>query len=292
MSHIFEALRKSEGSLVEDTLAAPENLLEVLEKNEDLKSVPAEHVEIKPESRLVVWDNPRSLWADRFRIIRMQLQKLRAAGKLKTLLLTSPAPQDGKSTVALNLATTLVGKEKNNILLLEADLRCPSLTARLGLTPWQGLSECLENDADPLLSVRRIEPLGFFLLPAGRPARDPTELLQSERFTQVVRGLAVHFDFVLVDSPPTSPIADILALKSKTDASLLIVRAGKTSRESIEESIQQVGKSHLLGMILNGLDGLEKEYSDYYRKYYSQPATQETPGKIAPSGRKDGHSPA
>jgi capsular exopolysaccharide synthesis family protein len=279
MSHIFEALRKSEGSLVDENLAGPENFFEVLERHDDLISVPAEQVEIKPENRLVVWENPRSLWADRFRILRMHLQKLRNAGKLKTLLLTSPSPQDGKSTVALNLATMLVGREKNKVLLLEADLRCPSLVGRLGLDPWSGLAECLDSDTDPMRSIRRIDPLGFFLLPAGLPARDPTELLQSDQFTQVIRTLSACFEFILVDCPPTSPVADTLALKSRADASLLIIRAGKTSRESVEESIQQLGKSHVLGIVLNGLVGLEKEYSDYYRKYY-RPSDPAAPEKV------------
>jgi capsular exopolysaccharide synthesis family protein len=270
MSHIFEALRKSEGSLADDVFATPETLFEVIEQqHEEPELVCSERAEIRPESRLALWDNPRSLWADRLRVIRMQLQKLQAAGKLRTLLLTSPSPKDGKSTVALNLATALVGKEKNKILLLEADLRCPSLIGRLGLKPWRGLSECLERDANPMRSIRRIEPFGFFLLPAGKATHDPTELLQSERLGEVLRILSAQFDFILIDCAPTSPIADTLALKARADATLLIVRAGKTSRESIEHSIQQLGKGHILGMVLNGLVGLEKEYSDYYLKYYS-----------------------
>jgi polysaccharide biosynthesis transport protein len=274
MSHIFEALRKSEGPLVEDTLAAPDSVFDLLEGREELGSVPAERVEIKPDSRLFAWGNPGSLWADRFRILRMHLQKLQAAGKLRTLLLTSPSPQEGKSTVALNLTAALVGKEKqrgkNKVLLLEADLRCPSLVQRLGLKPWPGFSECLESDADPILSLKRIEPLGFFLLPAGRPARDPAELLQSDRLSEILRRLSAHFDFVIIDCPPTSPVADTLALRSRADASLLVVRAGKTARESIEQSIQQLGKSHVLAIVLNCLPGLEKEYSSYYRKYYTR----------------------
>jgi polysaccharide biosynthesis transport protein len=272
MSHIFEALRKSEGSLVEETVAVPENLFDVLENHAGLGPVPGERVEIKPESRLFAWEDPGSLWAERFRIIRMQLQKLHAAGKLRTLLLTSPSPQEGKSTVALNLATALVGKErnreKNKVLLVEADLRRPALIQRLGLKPWPGLSDCLENGTDPMLSLKRIEPLGFFMLPAGRPAQDPAELLQSDRLTEILRSLSALFDFVLIDSPPTSPVADTLALKPRADASLLIVRAGKTARESLEQAIQQLGKDHVLGVVLNCLAGLEKEYSSYYRKYY------------------------
>jgi polysaccharide biosynthesis transport protein len=288
MSHIFEALRKAEGSFGVEGFATPEafstpqGLLDVLEKPEEFGPVPSEHAHIKPESRLVVWEDPASLWAERFRLIRVRLMKLNAAGKLKTLLLTSPSPQDGKSTVALNLATSLVGREKNRILLVEADLRCPSLTGRLGLELWPGLSECLERDDDPMRSLRRIEPLGFFLLPAGKASHDPTELLQSERLAEILRVLSARFDFVLIDCAPTSPIADTLALNSKADATLLVARAGKTSRESLEESIQQLGKAHVLGVLLNGLAGLEKDYSDYYLKYYKpagSTAPQQTSGK-------------
>lgn len=267
MSHLFEALHRSEGSLITEALAPPETFFDLIEtQRQNRASVTTEHARIDPESRLLVWENPRSFWADRFRILRMHLQKLQNAGKLKTLLLTSPSPQDGKSTVALNLAAILVGKEKNRILLLEADLRCPSLTTRLGLKTWSGLSECLENDSDPMRSVRLIEPCGFFLLPAGVAARDPAELLQLDRLTEILRILCASFDFILIDSPPTDPMADTLALKSRADASLLVVRAAKTTRQSIEQSIQQLGKSHVLGVVLNRLARLEKEYSDYYRK--------------------------
>jgi succinoglycan biosynthesis transport protein ExoP len=288
MSHIFEALRKSEGPLTEDAAAGAEDLFDVLEDRDGLESVPAERVEISADSRLFAWDNPGSLWADRFRIIRMNLQKLQSAGKLRTLLLTSPSPQEGKSTIALNLATALVGKEKhkekNKVLLLEADLRCPALASRLGLKPWPGLSECLETDADPLLSLRRIEPLGFFLLPAGRPTGDPAELLQSRRLTDILRTLSSLFDFVILDCPPTSPVVDTLAIKSRTDASLLVVRAGKTARESIEQSIQQLGKDHVIGIVLNRLPGLEKQYSSYYRKYYSRStAVAQKSGPVKPT---------
>lgn len=271
MSHVFEALRKSKGQIGDESIISSEAFFQTIEKTNTLTSIPGERTEVPPESRLVVWNNPRSLGADRFRLLRMHLQKHQSAGKLKTLILTSPLPQDGKSTVALNLATILAGQGKHKVLLLEADLRCPSLLRRLGLRPWPALSECLKDGSDPIPALRRIDPLDFYLLPAGEPPGSPTELLQSEHFTQVVQTLSGYFDWILIDSPPTDPTVDTLALKSRADACLLIVRAGKTPRERVEEAIRQFGPGYVIGVVLNGLEGLEREYSEYYGKYYGDP---------------------
>ncbi|HUY12939.1 MAG TPA: CpsD/CapB family tyrosine-protein kinase [Terriglobia bacterium] len=277
MSHVFDALKKAEGKNSDGAYVSPESFFETIEETSELIAVPSERANLGPESRLVVWSNPRSLGADRFRLLRMQLQKLQERGKLKKLLLTSPFPQDGKSTVSLNLATALAGQGKQKVLLMEADLRCPSLLLRLGLKPWPGLSECLQCGSDPVSTLRRIEPLDFYLLPSGASDTNPTELLQSERFAQVVKDLSGYFDWILIDSPPTSPIADTLALKQQTDGCLLIARSGKTPRESVEEAIRQFGPGYVIGIVLNGLEGLEREYSEYYRKYYGQtgPASSE-----------------
>ncbi|HEX5481098.1 MAG TPA: CpsD/CapB family tyrosine-protein kinase [Terriglobia bacterium] len=268
MSHVFQALRKSEGRTGDEPFISAEALFETFDNVHDLGAVPAERANLKPESRLVVWDQPRTLGADRFRLLRMHLQKLQAGAKLKTLLLTSPSPQDGKSTVSLNLATILADKGKRKVLLLEGDLRCPSLTGRLGLKPWSGLSECLRDNSDPVLSLRRIEPMDFYLLPAGAPAGNPTELLQSEKFARIMQTFSGTFDWIIIDSPPASPVADTLALKAHADAGLLVIRAGKTSREEVEDTLRQFGPGYVIGAVLNGLEGLEREYSDYYSKYY------------------------
>lgn len=268
MSHVFEALRKSEGQTSDESFISAETLFQSIEHALDLETVSIEHASLRPESRVIVWDQPRTLGADRFRLLRMQLQKLQGAGKLKTLLVTSPLPQDGKSTVSLNLATILADKGKRKVLLLEADLRCPSLARRLGTKSRSGLSECLQNGSDPLSAVRRIEPLGFYLLPAGAPAGNPTELLQSEHFTRMIQTFSNYFDWIIIDSPPSSPVADTLALKPHADASLMVVRAGKTPREAVEEAVRQFGPGYVIGIILNGLEGLEREYSEYYTKYY------------------------
>jgi Mrp family chromosome partitioning ATPase len=116
-----------------------------------------------------------------------------------------------------------------------------------------------------MLAIRRIEPLGFYLLPAGQPVEDDSNLLQSDFVLQLIKGLSSSsFRWILIDSPPTTPVADVLALKAQADATLLVVRAGETPREDIEESTRNLGRDHIIGIILNGVEGFGRIYSKYY----------------------------
>lgn len=269
MSHVFEALRKSEGHK-EDFLLNGEGFFDAVESAAELGPFPAAQASITQDPGLAVWSNPESLAADRYRRLRIGLEKLQIAGKLRTLLISSPAPQDGKSTVTLNLATVLAAKGKHQVLVIEADLRRPSLARRLGLEIKPGLSACLADGLDPMEAVRRIEPMGFHLLAAGEAAGSPTEMLQSERMTALAQNMAGRFDWILIDSPPAGPIADALALKPRADAGLLVARAGKTQREAVEECVRQLGAGFIAAVVLNGIEGLDGEYSEYYEKYYKQ----------------------
>lgn len=243
----------------------PEGVLQALERDDLFLPVATETSPVVPESRVVVYNDPRSAGADRFRLIQIRLKSLQASKKLKCLLVTSPTPGDGKTTVCINLATGLAEKGKRPVLLLEADVYRPTLLKKLGLRPWPGLTDCYKYGGDPMLAIRRIDPLGFYLLPAGAPIEDGSTPLQSNFISQLIKGLsASSFSWILIDSPPTTPIADILVLKANTDATLLVARAGATPREAIEETIRNMGHDHIVGLILNGVDGLERTYSKYY----------------------------
>jgi Mrp family chromosome partitioning ATPase len=231
-----------------------------------------------PDSRVVVHTDPRSAGADRFRVAQIRLKSLQASRNLKTLLITSPLPGDGKSTVALNLATSLSEKGKRPVLLLEADVYRPTLGQKLGLDPWPGLTESFENGSDPMRAIRRIDPLGFYLLPAGQPTEGGAALLQSDFASQLIKNLALSpFSWILIDSPPTTPMADILVLRAHSDATLLVARAGQTPREAIEESTRNLGRDHVLGLLLNGVEGIDRAYSKYYG--YGKQGTSAHPSK-------------
>ena len=261
--------------------ASTEEFIESLERTDVYLPVATEVSPVSPQSRVVVYNDPRSAGADRFRLVQIRLTSIQASRKLKSLLITSPLPADGKSTVALNLATGLSEEGRRPVLLLEAAVHRPALVKKLGLKPWPGLTECFKNKSDPMLAIRRIDPLGFYLLPAGQPVEDGSSLLQSDFAAQLIKSLSSRsFSWILIDSPPTTPIADILVLRALADATLLIARAGQTPREAIEESTRNLGRDHILGIILNGVEGLDRIYSKYYGYRSSEARIKKTKPKV------------
>jgi capsular exopolysaccharide synthesis family protein len=231
-----------------------------------LPEFPVEHAQISPRNRLIYYNDPRSPAADKIRYVRMRLREHWTAGKLKKLLITSALASDGKSTILLNLATALAERGKRSVLVIEADLHHSNLSSDLRLRPWAGLTECLQDDSlSPLSYIRRIEPLGWHLLPAGEPRRNPTELLQTPAIGVILQKVSASFDWILIDSPPVIPLTDPIALQQHSDASLLIVRAGRTPREAIEQAIGLLGQKSIVGVVLNGI---ERRYQPYYQKDY------------------------
>ena len=264
MSRVYDALKKLEEQGKESASDSLKASIVPPKAAEQLLSAPALNARMGPQSRIVVYTDRRSPGAERFRLIRLALRNANAGKLQKVLLITSPLPQDGKSTVALNLATSLAEEGRVKVLLLEADLHRPSLLQHLGLAPTPGLTEVLEGHAEPAAVVRRIEPLGFYLLPAGRPPDNPTELLQTDRFSALLRDFRACFDWILVDCPPAFPLADVTALKAHADGALLVARAGSTPREAVQEAIQLFKPGQVLGLILNAADEVNQLYEHYY----------------------------
>jgi capsular exopolysaccharide synthesis family protein len=256
--------------------AAPENVVtyggSVATAAPALPEFPVEEAHLRAENRLVYYADPRSPAADRFRLLRMRLKEHWSAGKLKKLLVTGALAHDGKSTVVLNLATALAERGKRTVLVVEADLHHSSLAESLQLKPWAGLTECLIDDAtSPLSAIRRVEPLGWYFLPAGEPRRNPTELLQTPAFGNVMQKLAPSFDWILIDSPPVIPLTDSLSLQQHADATLLVVKAGQTPREAVEQTIALLGKKNILGIVLNGVEARDHLYYQYYDRERRNP---------------------
>ncbi len=239
----------------------------------DLSDIPVVEAEIRPDSRIVFHTDPRGPGADRFRFLRMRLREFAKAGRLKSLLVTSPLPHDGKSTLVLNLATALSERGQHPVLVIEADLHHDSMARTLGLHGWEGLAECLESGVDPLSAIRRVEPLGWYFLPAGKPRRNPTELLQTPALAAVIETLAPRFEWILFDSPPAVPLTDALSLQHHADATLLAVRAGGTPRAVVEQALELLGRKHVIGVVLNGVKGLERLYYKYRSYRGKAPST-------------------
>ena len=232
----------------------------------ELLRVPTVEVIVPAKTRIALVNEPRGAGADRFRFLRMKLRELKTLANLRSIVITSPLPKDGKSTVALNVATSLTEKG-SSVLLIDADLHHPTMAERLGLSPTPGLGECLRDGMDPVTLLCRVEPLGIYLLQAGAPQEHPSELLHSETLPMVVKRLSSLFDWVIIDTPPITPLTDAVLLSRQVDTSLLVVRADKTPREAIEHALSLLGTKHVLGILLNATEGLNQRYAEY-RGYY------------------------
>ena len=158
------------GELIEPT-SAPSSF-------DDLERCPVLRVSIPQDSRLVAVGKEESLGAEKFRFLAVRLRQLRQSRPLKKILITSTIPQEGKSTVAANLACTLARRKQQKTLLLEGDLRRPTLAARFGLGRIPGLCEWLSGQTDGI-NLYRLESLGLWVLPAGAAPQNPLELMQS-----------------------------------------------------------------------------------------------------------------
>jgi len=197
----------------------------------------------------------------------MRLLELRQMAELRSIAITSPMPEDGKSTIAMSLATSLSEQGQHTVLLIEADLHKPGLAKSLGLRPKSGLAECLEDGLEPLSQLRKVEPLSWYLLEAGIPRGNPTDLMQSDALKMVIERLIPYFEWILIDTPPVLPLTDALSISRQVDATLLVARADRTPREAIERALTVIGRKHVLGIVLNAAEGLGRPYSQYYRHY-------------------------
>ncbi len=226
-----------------------------------------ENVTLTAANRIVVHSAPRSSGADRFRLLKMRIQQVTHTHTVKTLLVTSPLPRDGKSTVVLNLATVLSEQGKRKVLVIDGDLHHSSLCSRLGLIPHPGLAECLEQRLSAFSNLRYLRPLEWYLLGAGAACSSPTDLLQSAMLSTVIQSLSPYFDWILIDSPPVLAVADTAALKEQADATVLVVRSGSTPRDTIDAAITQIGSKHVLAIVLNGIEGVDQLYCEYHTPY-------------------------
>jgi len=295
MSRIFEALQRSESERSGTPSASPAlatELLQVVEREAStlaLKNLPANEISQKdfadqeevakndlscfrslpaspvPDSKLICLTAQESFGAEKFRFLGVRLRQLQHTRPLKKLLITSTIPEEGKSTVAANLATILARRQQPKILLLEGDLRRPSLARLFGLGRIPGLSEWLQGESHPIENIYRLEGPNFWFLPAGRPPENPLELMQSGRLSELMNKLSTWFDWIVIDSPPILPLADTSVWARLADGILLVTREGTTKKQMLQRGLQALEKSKLLGAVVNS--SANTDHSNYYQRY-------------------------
>jgi capsular exopolysaccharide synthesis family protein len=213
---------------------------------------------------------------EQFRGLRSQIYQFRDQAPLKTILVSSGMPAEGKTFVAANLAMSLARNENNRILLIDADLRGPSLHTVLGASSTPGLAEYLEGEAglndivqrsqNPCMVepgiVRTIPNLVF--IPAGACGDDSSELVASHRIEELIQSLAPLFDWIVIDSSPALMFADAVDLARAADAVLLVAR-GAVTPFSVAQRVQTAfSNSRILGFVLNAVSDAPNTSNYYY----------------------------
>jgi Mrp family chromosome partitioning ATPase len=210
--------------------------------------------------------------AEEFRLLRAKVRALDAERRLRVFGIVSAAMGEGKSTIALGLARAFAQEPDTRVLLVEADLRRPTLENYLGLAKVPGLGEWLETGVGPI-GLRRVGSGGFYLLSGGLPThqRQP-ELLGSERMVSVLESARRSFDFVVVDCPPLLPVADAVLLQDVVDGFLLLVRERFTPWTTISRALTRLKPDRIRGVMLNDHQEIVPRDSSYgyHSAYFDQ----------------------
>jgi capsular exopolysaccharide synthesis family protein len=218
-----------------------------------------ESVTVRLNPLLVAGLAPKSLAAEQYRALRTRLAHAEGSNALRTVLITSPQKGEGKSITAANLALTIAQELQRRVVLVEADLRKPSLQQLFGLPPGPGLAEFLSGAADLKDVMKFLPDHNLTVIPAGTAPMNPAELLGSTAMRRMLDSLRTRFDRVLLDTPPVLPLADVAVLAPMVDGTLLVVRAGVTPKPAIENALRSFDSSHLIGVVLNE-SGMEDDY--------------------------------
>ena len=217
------------------------------------------HCQVRLNPLLVAGLSPKSLAAEQYRQLRTRLAHAEGAQNLRTVLITSPQKGEGKSITAANLALTMAQELQRRVVIVEADLRKPSLRHLFGLPPGPGLSEYLSGAAELKDVMRFLPDHNLTVLDAGMSPANPAELLGSTAMRRLLDHLRTRFDRVILDTPPVLPLADVAVLAPLVDGALMVVRAGVTPKPAIENALRAFDSSRLLGVVLNE-SGMEEDY--------------------------------
>lgn len=203
------------------------------------------------DAHLVAALAPQSLAAEQYRSLRTRLRRAENGRAIRAIIITSPAKGDGKSLTAANLALTMAQEFQQRVLLLDADLRRPTVHRLFGVNEGPGLSDVLMGTADVGEALIELPEHHLTVLPGGTPPSHPAELLGSAAMRRLLDTLRTRFDRILIDMPPVAPLADTHILAPMADGVLMIVRAGVTPKPAIERALSGLDVTKVLGLVLN-----------------------------------------
>jgi polysaccharide biosynthesis transport protein len=226
---------------------------------------------------LIVHTHPRSIIAECCRTIRTNLAFMSTDKPLRTLLVASPGPSEGKTTIAASMAITMAQAGRRT-LLVDTDLRRPRVHKVFKLPMHLGVTRVLAKELEVEEAIQNTEIENLWVLPSGPIPPNPAELLQTERFAKLIEDLKARFDIVVFDSPPVGVVTDAAVLGPQLDGCLVVVRAEKSTRDTLANAMRALRnvKAHILGVVINEADlSRRRTYKGYYYgNYYALPENE------------------
>lgn len=205
--------------------------------------------------------------AEQFRTLRSRLYQCRDHQSLRSLLVTSSVPGEGKTFVTVNLAQGIVRQPDRRVIIIDADLRCPRVHTLLGSPEAPGLTDYLRGEADEAAIIQYGPEENLCLIPGGNEVTNPSELLSNGRLGALIKRLVPVFDWIILDSPPCLPVADASILASICDGVLLVVKAGSTPAAVAQRARQELQTRNVVGVVLNAVGEGHMRNSEYYHAY-------------------------
>jgi receptor protein-tyrosine kinase/non-specific protein-tyrosine kinase len=225
---------------------------------------------LKDDPELVMFNQPRSLGAEKFRRLKTLLLN-DEEGAAQVIVVTSAAPSEGKSLISANLAMAFAADRQGEVLLIDADLRRPTVDQWLSPPPKLGLSELLMGRTELEHVLLELENSPLRVIPAGTPARDPVELLSGDYASAMIQSLRGRFQRIIIDTPPIVPFTDADAIGALADGMLVVARAEQTRRSALVQALSSVTSTRVLGTVLNDVTYNLADRDQYYgvRNYHN-----------------------
>ncbi len=229
----------------------------------------SDRIESRVAEKFVAHRQMSAVSREQYRRLAGVLLDAQGTNGVSVVMVASAAPGEGKTLTALNIAMTLSESYRRKVLLIDADLRKPSIDKIFHIDAASGLVEGLEAQSTRKLVVRHVSA-NLAVLPAGRPTSDPMAALTSDRMRQLVEEARRSFDWVIIDTPPLMLLPDAHLLSSLVDGAVLVVKAASTSHEMVKRTADAIGRARILGVVLNQADAREQPtYNGYQGGNYA-----------------------
>jgi len=221
------------------------------------------------KSMIITQNNPKSPISEAYRVLRTNIQFSGVDKPLKTILVTSAGPMEGKTTTIANLAV-IFAQCGSKVLLIDTDLRRPMLHKVFMLLNDRGLTNLLTSQKDTVSFIQHDVVKNLDVLTSGVIPPNPSELLSSNAMKNFIEKVKASYDIILMDSPPVVSVTDASIISTYADATILVVKSGKTEIETVKRAKELLEKinANIIGVVLNNISKKQLDYSYYY--YYSE----------------------